>query len=190
MDGTPQQPPYHSENADPTAGKAVAAEDPISLTTLELDMLIRSGTSLLSIVHPQQDHRRNLAKKDGDYRTLVRLDRIATLFVTKDKAAVSAVMVKQNVNVTCIYVIEREEPYAGIWLRPLVPHDLGKSYFSSGVFSSWCSYYFLSLFLCTQVASCLFLPGNDSCPLLSTCGWFHTRWTDVRPGVDSFLWCI
>lgn len=113
MDDTPQQPHYHSEDANPTVCKAVATENPISLTTPELDMLIRSGTSLLSIVHPQQGRRRNLAKKDGDYRTLVRLDRIATLFVTKDKAAVSAVMVKQNVNITCIYVTEPEEPYAG-----------------------------------------------------------------------------
>ena len=54
MDDTPQPAPYHPEDANPTAGKAAAAEDPISLTTPELDMLTRSGTSLLFIVHPQQ----------------------------------------------------------------------------------------------------------------------------------------
>ena len=49
-----------------------------------------------------------------------------------------------------------------------------------------CLFRSFSLLICS--ARLLWLSWEWTHVLLSTCGWFHARRTNVRPGVDSFLW--
>lgn len=77
-----------------------------SLTVAHLDMLIRSGSTFLSIVSPQQSAKSSMRKDHRDYKSLRQLDRIATLFVTKERAQVSPAMVKQLPDSVILYVTD------------------------------------------------------------------------------------
>ena len=64
-----------------------------------------------------------------------------------------------------------------------IPHTLGKSSFAFGLLPSLLSISFF-IFILIYVVLC----NGYIHVVFRSCGWFHTRGTDARPGVDSFLW--
>ena len=69
-----------------------AKNEPAEQGLEEMGMLIRAASSFLAITDSFTEAKAHFGRTDPDYKALINLNRIATLFITKDTAEVAAVM--------------------------------------------------------------------------------------------------
>lgn len=105
------------------------ADLPGMRTIGEYDMLIRSASTLLSIITPQLAESSGLNVDDPMCRLICRMDRVATLMLSRDKADVSAVVHKRSSVGTTLVGISNEDQIEGIFS---VKNSTGKSSGPSG----------------------------------------------------------
>ena len=104
--GTGRGPPFGAHASVGRAGLAVDEFPPSTMTLEKMESLIRAATCFLSIAQPQLAPSSRYSNEDPQYPVLAKMDRLAVLFVTQDKADVSAVAVHESgiqSRVFCVY---------------------------------------------------------------------------------------
>jgi len=103
----PPRPEISSPISD-TAATDASSTTFVSLTLDEMANLIRSLTSFLAITTSISNSVKQLDKEHRFYLMLTRLDRIATLLITKDSSDVAAVMYSGSYSSTAVVgIVER-----------------------------------------------------------------------------------
>lgn len=103
----------------PTVPSETAISDTLdeAPTIEELDLLIRSASTFLSIVQQQIEPPSRCSKDHPQYKVLMAADRMATLLTSREKADVTAVLVVQGRNATKIFTVSEDAvtPIQGLY---------------------------------------------------------------------------
>lgn len=94
-------------------------------TISEKEMMIRGMSTFLAVTGQQLNSPTRGSEADQDYRTIRRMDRLATLFVCQDKADVVAVTISQAGGGAKVYSIQEsgsEEPGGSEELEARLSH--------------------------------------------------------------------
>jgi len=94
------------------AGSAVEEFPPSAMSLEKMESLIRAATCFLSIAQPQLAPTSRYGSEDPWYPVLAKMDRLAVLFVTQDKADVSAIAVLESSTQSRVFYVHEDTDHS------------------------------------------------------------------------------